>query len=487
MSSTSRRRRSSESSPGRSPQPSGGASVRQAISDETWRVLLAADSTAPASKFQRDFVRASVGRATGKRPSLKHLTVGQAAQVLVHLGQDPTKLTSGGRGVPVVEKAGVIAKWVLFGLILLVVTLSSPAGFVLTLGIVGFVLLSRKRRRTRQAWEDEHWSIKPLDAPHESTSPHGLVDPVAAQDTVPGQWVPSQTDVSVGTPTSGLKKTYAVSLGRPEWPNVEIVGEHAYGQAIRAALRGGGAQVGVGRDVEVENLAVELVAEPDNPYDSNAISVRWDSKVLGYLSREDAVRFAQPVRRIIASGLVAEASARVWAYDDGSQLRARVTIALPEPELIAPLNAPPTGVTSLVPWGTAMQVLKEENHFDVLVNHVPPTGTGLLLVSLHKQTRTLKNGNERSFVEVRIDGERVGELSNVTSAHLLPILEHTEAVDETAVAYAKITGSALAAQLVLHAAKAIDISNDWLASGPHPAPVLLPWAANYEVSPAYRN
>lgn len=415
-----------------------------------------------------------------------HLTVGQAARVLVHLGQNPTKLTSGGRGVPAVEKAGAIAKWVLFGLLLLVVTFSSPAGFVLTLGIVGFVFLLRKRRRARQVWEDENWSIKPLEAARDSTSPHRFVQPVAGEDTGPEQWVPGRHDIAAATTTFGINKTYAVSLGRPEWPNVEVVGEHAYGQSIRAALSAGGAKVGAGRDADVENLPVELVAEPDNPYDSNAISVRWGGRVLGYLSREDAVRFAHPVRRIIASGLVAVASARIWAYDDGSRLRARVTVALPEPELIAPLNTPPAGVTTLVPWGTAMQVLKEENHFDVLVNYVPPEGTGLLLVSLHKEIRTLKNGNERPFVEVRIDGKRVGELSNVTSAHLLPLLEHTETVGETAVAYAKITGSALAAQLVLHAAKAPDISNDWLANGPHPAPILLPWAAYFEVSPAYK-
>ncbi|MCT9868349.1 hypothetical protein [Paenarthrobacter aurescens] len=114
---------------------------------------------------------------------------------------------------------------------------------------------------------------------------------------------------------------------------------------------------------------------------------------------------------------------------------------------------------------------------------VPPAATGFLLVSLHKETRTLKDGNERAFVEIRIDGERVGELSNVSCAHLL---EYTETVGETAVAYAKVTGSALAVQLVLHATKATDISNDWLAKGPHPAPGLLPWAASYDFTSAYR-
>lgn len=206
--------------------------------------------------------------------------------------------------------------------------------------------------------------------------------------------------------------------------------------------------------------------------------------VLGYFSREDALRYAQPVRRIIASGFVVAATVRIWAYDEGDRLRARVTVALPEPGLIAPLNEAPTGENTLLPWGSGIQVLKEENHFDVLFRHVPSDGVGLLLVSLHKEIYMLKNGTQRPFVEVRLDGKRVGELS-FTSAHLLPLLEHTEAVGETPLAYARITGSALAAQLVLHAAKATEIGNDWLSSGPHRAPKLLPLASRYDVPPTY--
>jgi hypothetical protein len=284
---------------------------------------------------------------------------------------------------------------------------------------------------------------------------------------------------------SSAKGFYPVSLGRSEWPNVEVVGEHAYGAGIRAALRANGALTARRSEGEVEGLQVELIAEPDNPYDSNAISVRWKGHVLGYFSREDALRYAQPVRRIIASGFVVAATARIWAYDEGERLRARVTVAMPEPGLIAPLNEAPTGENTLLPWGSAIQVLKEENHFDVLFSHVPSDGVGLLFVSLHKEIYTLKNGTQRPFVEVRLDGKRVGELSNVTSAHLLPLLEHTEGVGETALTYARITGSALAAQLVLHAAKATEIGNDWLSNGPHPAPKLLPFAKRYAVPPAY--
>jgi hypothetical protein len=467
----------------RGSRPARGQVARQIISDEAWRQLLAADGTAAASKFQRNFVRAAVARVTGTRPSLMHLTLGQAANVLNYVGESPAKLSAGGRGVPRLEKAGTVAQWTMFGMLLLIVTVSSPAGFLLAAGIVGLMLLMRKRRRDRQAWEDATWSGS-LEEP--------VAVPVAGDDVLASFTLSSQDSLKasepiepVNQPVSSAKGFYPVSLGRSEWPNVEVVGEHAYGEAIKAALRANEALTARRSEGEVEGLQVELVAEPDNPYDSNAISVRWNWRVLGYLSREDAARYTQSVRRIIASGFGAAATARVWAYDEGDRLRARVTVALPEPGLIAPLNEAPTGVNTLLPWGSAIQVLKEENHFDVLFSHVPSDGVGLLLVSLHREIYTLKNGTQRPFVEVRLDGKRVGELSNVTSAHLLPLLGHTETVGETALAYAKITGSTVAAQLVLHAVKATEISNDWLSNGPHPAPTLLPLAKRYDVPPAY--
>jgi hypothetical protein len=480
VTSSSRRRPARKPAALRS-SPARGQIGRQIVSDDMWRQLLAPDATAAASKFQRNFVRAAVARVTGTRPSLMHLTLGQAANVLNYLGESPAKLSAGGRGVPRLEKAGLVAQWTMFGMLLLIVTVSSPAGFLLAAGIVGFMFLMRKRRRDRQAWEDATWSA--------SFKEPGAGDGVEVLANLAPRHRDSLVAVKqiapVSQPVSSAKGVYSVSLGRSEWPNVEVVGEHAYGEAIKATLRANGALTARRTDGEVEGLQVELVAEPDNPYDANAISVRWSGHVLGYFSREDAVRYTQPVRRIIASGFVAVATARVWAYDEGDRLRARVTVAVPEPGLITPLNEGPAGVNTLLPWGSAIQVLKEENHFDVLVSHVPSDGVGLLLVSLHKEIYTLKNGTQRPFVEVRLDGKRVGELSNVTSAHLLPLLEHTEAVGETALAYAKVTGSALAAQLVLHAAKATDISNDWLSNGPHPAPKLLPLATRYDVPPAY--
>lgn len=151
---TSSNRRSSRHPAAPASSPARGKIGRQIVSDETWRQLLAPDGTAAASKFQRNFVRATVARVTGTRPSLLHLTLGQAANVLDYVGESPAKLTAGGRGVPRLEKAGTVAQWTMFGMLLLIVTVSSPAGFLLAAGIVGFMMMIRKRRRDRQAWED---------------------------------------------------------------------------------------------------------------------------------------------------------------------------------------------------------------------------------------------------------------------------------------------------------------------------------------------
>lgn len=85
----------------------------------------------------------AVARATGTRPSLMHLTQGQATKILNYVGESPAKLNAGGRGVPQLEKAGTVAQWTMLGLLLLIVIVSSPAGILLAAGIVGGIFVLR--------------------------------------------------------------------------------------------------------------------------------------------------------------------------------------------------------------------------------------------------------------------------------------------------------------------------------------------------------
>lgn len=274
---------------------------------------------------------------------------------------------------------------------------------------------------------------------------------------------------------------YDISFGRALWPNLEVAGEFAREASIIKVI---GGRPSPERDVEVENVPMTLVPEPTNAHDSNAVLVQVNGLAVGYLSKEDAKEYRQPLARLAASGCAAATVGRIWAstdnWDGRKKFRARVTVALPQLDMMLPLNNPPKGDYNLLPWGGGLQVTKEEDHFDVLFHHVPPSGIGIVYVTLHKGIRTLKNGTEKPFVEVRIDGERVGEMTPATSGHFLPLLEHLDTAGEIPTALAKITGSALAAQLVLQAAKAPEIPDSWIASSPNQVPRLVEWQEEYE-------
>lgn len=275
--------------------------------------------------------------------------------------------------------------------------------------------------------------------------------------------------------------SYDISFGRAMWPNLEVAGEFAREANIIKVI---GGRPSPDRDVEVEDVPMTLVPEPTNQHDRNAVCVQVNGLTVGYLSKEDAKEYRQPLARLAASGCAAATVGRIWAstdnWDGRSKFRARVTVALPQLDMMLPLNNPPKGDYNLLPWGGGLQVTKEEDHFDVLFHHVPPSGMGLAYVTLHKGLRTLKNGTEKPFVEIRIDGDRVGEMTPATSGHFLPLIEHLDTAGEIPTALAKITGSALAAQLVLQAAKAPEIPDSWIASSPNQVPPLVAWQEEYE-------
>ncbi|MFI7672759.1 HIRAN domain-containing protein [Actinophytocola sp. NPDC049390] len=77
--------------------------------------------------------------------------------------------------------------------------------------------------------------------------------------------------------------------------DLEVVGESAYQDALWS-LCGGSRGDRVRHDV----VAV-LVPEPRNPYDSNAICVRVDAHVVGYLPREVAARYLSGLQALMST------------------------------------------------------------------------------------------------------------------------------------------------------------------------------------------
>ncbi|WP_208545056.1 DUF2510 domain-containing protein [Rathayibacter sp. VKM Ac-2760] len=225
-------------------------------------------------------------------------------------------------------------------------------------------------------------------------------------------------------------------------------------------------------EVSEQTLDVVLVPEPDHPTGTPAVSVRAGGRVIGYLP--DAYRSAPGLDRVVASGAAPTTTARLRVERTEEGLRASVKVALVAPELFVPLNAPPEQRSSILPWGRGLQVQREDEHFVRLTAVVPAGGRGLLLVTLH-----LDGG----LVEVRLDGDRVGELTAATSEQFAPTLRHLAGLGLTAVAYCTLQGSPLKAELTLQAARAAELPADWVDGRPVTLPRLIPGAA--QAPPAY--
>jgi HIRAN domain len=85
---------------------------------------------------------------------------------------------------------------------------------------------------------------------------------------------------------------YTTLLLSPERPDATlgVVGEGSY-QANLERISGGKTEDG---PAKAEHTAI-LKPEPTNPYDKNAIAVTIDGETVGYLSRENALRYREVV------------------------------------------------------------------------------------------------------------------------------------------------------------------------------------------------
>ncbi len=92
---------------------------------------------------------------------------------------------------------------------------------------------------------------------------------------------------------------------------IDVVGESHYQPAIRAAC--GWVP---GTETHFECMA-ELVPEPTNPHDSNAIMVRIEGRQVGYLSRKDAVRLGPSIAEMTAAQGVGMCRAFIAGRADG--------------------------------------------------------------------------------------------------------------------------------------------------------------------------
>jgi HIRAN domain-containing protein len=251
--------------------------------------------------------------------------------------------------------------------------------------------------------------------------------------------------------------------GQRGWAQVDVAGESHHEKAIRAVVgdnrKAGGSET---------NVDVQLVPEPNNRFDRNAVAAWCGSHQLGYLPKEVAPRYVAVLSGLVANGWTPQVQASIWAgvesYGDDpgrGDFYAQVRLDLAEPYMLVPANLPPSGEHRTLPLGNAIQVTGEEKHLDALALLLRPEGECWAYATLHEVVEETAR-TSKVIVEVRIDGERVGQLTPKMSGELLPAIRHLVEAGVTTSARAIVKGNRIKAEVVLYVARAHELPASWL-------------------------
>jgi hypothetical protein len=266
------------------------------------------------------------------------------------------------------------------------------------------------------------------------------------------------------------------------WCEYEVTIENDFLPAIRSLFPP--VWLGGGQELRPE---VQLIPEPDGSRGRWAVSVRSEGRTLGYIGADDAPAWAGVIRRVLASGFIPTTASRIWAneYDgwDGVEFNASVRIALGKPNEALPVNDPPAMPFTMLPRSSIVQVTKEDEHFGALLKFVPKGGYGTLFVTLHEEA---PEGRAKPHVVVRIDDDRIGQLTPQMSQRFLPMIRHLQNRGLLTACWADITGSTVAAEGRIDGIKANEATPVVLDGPAVIVPPLLPElsdASLYDLTP----
>ena len=243
--------------------------------------------------------------------------------------------------------------------------------------------------------------------------------------------------------------------GQRGWHNVDVVGEQ-YRSA--AAIKGLFADGTGGMQWEGQ---VQLRPEPENKHDRNAIAIYCDGVHVGYLPRELAVEYAQVLAAIDQAGYVACTPGTIWAFTFDREFDCNCRLELPPPHMLVPINSPPIGPVVELPMGSVIQVQGEENHLGTLRAWTRPEGEAWVYVTLASFVQATARA-QKTLVEVRIDGQPVGQLTPKMSSELLPAIDLLAEHGLQAAARATVTANAIKAEVKLYTLRAHELPGAWI-------------------------
>lgn len=229
------------------------------------------------------------------------------------------------------------------------------------------------------------------------------------------------------------------------WYRFGIVGCRYYTSSFEALLGGrAGAEAGI-----TAVLQAELVHEPWNRNDSNAVSVHVKGRLIGYVSREIASDVGPRIGTLNRAGFAALCRARLWYKEtpEPKQTRHR-------PDWWRAGDDADCWIYRDVPGETVMGIYcsGDLSLYDVVVypSNKPPVGPHIMMKPGHQvnvygtqgkeglllklmganeaaavyATLTISHDGKRHRVCVAVDGHPVGQLSIPMSHHFVPYIQH---------------------------------------------------------------
>lgn len=265
--------------------------------------------------------------------------------------------------------------------------------------------------------------------------------------------------------------------------SLDVVTENFYDTEIMRVFGG----LSVGRSQTWAGLAA-LVPEPDHPFDPRTISVRIGENKVAHLPTQDAHRYWDPIARVVASGYTPvvplKLDARLERNDGLAEVDASAVISIAPPDLLFPINPAPIQA-AVLPQGSSIKVLDEQDFAEYLHSIVPASGEGRVIVTLEANKVRNSHGVTVDTVDVLYERKQVGRLSTQMSQQFIPIINHAFDHNLLTAAWGTIRGSAFEVSMTLQAARASEVPDAWYEELPNDVPELVEEAETYDVPPAY--
>jgi hypothetical protein len=194
-----------------------------------------------------------------------------------------------------------------------------------------------------------------------------------------------------------------------------VVGEHSYQAAFRSISRGKVVPRAGDEGCWESSLSViaRLIAEDNNPYDRTAVRVDVDGRTVGYLPREDAAGLHHQLAAVHRRGTQTACEGRIVLASNGEYA---IYLHLSDSDAVGFALALSDDYIS-VDGPFHAEVSGEQHHQDVLRQVGPPAGGEKTVVATLAFCDVAKGkyAGEQA-VEVRIGGQRIGQLSRIMSA-----------------------------------------------------------------------